>query len=122
MNERAIALRLSREQAGTLLGALAWVMGALQIMRDRGHAEEDAELQELHDLLLPRLEALVEQLSASRQATGTTPQLEAELEAAYSDVRGAFETWIHLTAVDTLSAAVAERLERERGEGSSSEG
>ncbi|MBM3140925.1 MAG: hypothetical protein FJZ92_12145 [Chloroflexi bacterium] len=115
MNESRIPFALTREEAGTLLGSLAWVMGALQIMRDRGHAEEDEEFHELHDLLAPRLEALVGRIAAARQAASGAPAVEAKLEAAYSAIREAFETWIQLTAYDTLSAAVAERLEGETG-------
>jgi hypothetical protein len=100
----------SREELGTLLGSLAWVIGALQIMRDRGHAVADEEFHELHDLLVPRLEALVERISGAGRATERAPQLAAEVEAAYAAIRQAFETWIELTAVDTLSAAVAQRL------------
>ncbi len=110
MSDDRIPLALTREETGTLLGTIAWVMGALQIMRDRGHAEEDEEFHELHDDLTPRLEALLERIAGARQATSTSPRLEAEIEAAYSAIREAFETWIQLTAVDTLSAAVATRL------------
>jgi hypothetical protein len=117
MNEPPrVPVGLSREELGTLLGSLAWVMGALQIMRDRGHAEEDEQFHELHDLLAPRLERLVQRVNEARQAARSTPQLEAEVESAYSAIRRAFETWIELTAVDTLSAAVAQRLGATAGE------
>lgn len=105
-----IPLGFTREELGTLLGTFAWVMGALQIMRDRGHADADEEFHELHDLLVPRLERLVERVSEARRTAPTSPDLEAEVEAAYTAIREAFEAWIELTAVDTLSAAVAQRL------------
>ncbi|MEX2229001.1 MAG: hypothetical protein WEB13_05105 [Dehalococcoidia bacterium] len=110
MNDRRIPVGFSREELGTLLGSLAWVIGALQIMRDRGHAVADEEFHELHDLLVPRLEGLVERISGAGRATERAPLLAAEVEAAYAAIREAFETWIELTAVDTLSAAVAQRL------------
>ena len=117
MSDDDIRIELSREETGTLLGAIAWVMGALQIMRDRGHADADEEFHELHDLLVPRLEQLLMRVTESRRGAATSQQLEAEIEAAYAAIRGAFETWIELTAVDTLSAAVAERLAGQTGGG-----
>jgi hypothetical protein len=108
---RQITLRLERQEAGTLLGSLAWVMGALQIMRDRGHAAEEEEFHELHDTLVPRLETLVSQLAQAGGAQGGEPGLDPEVERAYGDIREAFETWIHLTAVDTFTAAVGTRLD-----------
>ncbi|MPZ98057.1 MAG: hypothetical protein GEU80_01770 [Dehalococcoidia bacterium] len=115
-SERPLLLALSREQTGTLLGTLAWVMGALQIMRDRGHADADEEFHELHDALMPRLEALLESVSTTRQANPGNPRVEEDLERAYTQVREAFEGWIQLTAVDTLSAAVAHRLDAQGDE------
>jgi hypothetical protein len=109
--ELPVAFELSRREAGTLLGALAWVMGALQIMRDRGHADADEEFHELHDALMPRLEAALQSIGEARQASMTHPQHEQIVEDAYAEVRRAFETWIQLTATDTLSAAVGHRLE-----------
>ncbi len=103
-----ISLDLDQEQAGSLLGALAWVMGALQIMRDRGHAEHDEEFHDLHDRLAPRLEQLVNRIGLARQAADA-PRDQAELESAYAEVREAFEAWIQLTAFDTFSAAAGER-------------
>jgi hypothetical protein len=117
MSDDRIRLDLTREETGTLLGSIAWVMGALQIMRDRGHAEADEEFHELHDLLVPRLEALLARVTRARQDAPGTPRLEADLEAAYTAIRSAFESWIELTAVDTLSAAVAERLAGQGGTG-----
>jgi hypothetical protein len=104
-----VSLDLDQQEAGSMLGALAWVMGALQIMRDRGHAEADEEFHDLHDTLAPRLERLVNRISAARQAEGA-PVDQAELESAYAEVRQAFEAWIQLTAFDTFSAAVGERV------------
>ncbi len=109
--ELPVSLEVSRQEAGTLLGALAWVTGALQIMRDRGHAEGDEELHDLHDALTPRLEAALARIGEARQASITHPQHEQIVEDAYADVRRAFETWIQLTATDTLAAAVGHRLE-----------
>ena len=105
-----VHLELRRNDAGTLLGAIAWVMGALQIMKDRGHAESEEEFHDLHDAIVPRLEALVAQITAAREASVTAPQFEAAADTAYTEVREAFETWIQLTAMDTLSVAVAQRL------------
>ena len=105
-----LRLELRRAETGTLLGALAWVLGALQIMRDRGHADADEKFHELYDRLAPRLERLVEQVNAARRASLTRPQFEEGIEQAYAEVRAAFEAWIQLTAVDTLSAAVGQRL------------
>ncbi len=107
---RPLRLQLRRADAGTLLGALAWVLGALQIMRDRGHADDDEAFHERYDRLAPHIERLVAQLNEARRETVTTPAFEDEIKAAYSEVREAFEAWIRLTAVDTLSAAVAQRL------------
>ncbi len=117
MTDDRVHLELTREETGTLLGAVAWVMGALQIMRDRGHAEASEEFHELHDRIVPRLERLLARVTQGREGAGTTPRLEADLEAAYAEIRRAFETWIELTAVDTLSAAVAERLAGQPGPG-----
>ncbi len=105
-----IHLQLRRADAGTLLGALAWVLGALQIMRDRGHAEDDEEFHDLHDTIAPKLERLVEQLNEARRSTMTQPQFEEPIEAAYAEVRDAFETWIQLTATDTLAATIADKI------------
>jgi hypothetical protein len=109
--ERPVSLELSRQETGTLIGALAWVMGALQIMRDRGHSEADEEFHELHDALMPRLEAALDRIGQARQDSMTHPLHEQIIEDAYAEVRHAFEAWIQLTATDTLSAAVGHRLE-----------
>lgn len=105
-----VRMQFRRADAGTMLGALAWVLGALQIMRDRGHAEEDEEFHELYDQIAPKLERLVEQLNEARRSTMTQPQFEEPIEEAYAEVRNAFEAWIQLTATDTLAAAVATKI------------
>ncbi len=109
-----IHVELRRADAGTLLGALAWVMGALQIMRDRGHAEGEhggTEYDKIYQQLQPRLDRIIEQVAKAREASMTRPEFEEDVEAAYQDVRNAFEQWIRLTAIDTLGAAVASHLE-----------
>jgi len=112
-NDRAAPIRMQfrRADAGTLLGALAWVLGAMQIMRDRGHAEGDEEFHELYDSIAPKVDRLIEQLNEARRSTMTQPQFEEPIEAAYAEVRAAFEAWIQLTATDTLAATVASRVE-----------
>jgi DNA-directed RNA polymerase specialized sigma24 family protein len=108
--DRRLALQLEAEQAGTLLGAIAWVLGALQIMKDRGHAEGDEEFHELYDELHPRLEALIAKVSGARLGLGADDAMQEEIEAAYAPLRAAFETWIQQTASDTFSVAVGQRL------------
>ena len=103
-------LRLDADGCGTLLGALAWVLGALEIMKDRGHADEDERWHELSDALTPRLESLVAALAAMRAAAGDDPAREADVEAAYAGVRQAFESWIQITATDTIVTAIEQRL------------
>ena len=110
--ERQYAIQLHAEGVGTLLGAIAWVMGALAIMRDRGHAEGNEELHELQETIEPRLEALLNDLAMSRGAVegGGETELGQRVEDAYTRVREAFERWIQLTAVDTASVAIGQRL------------
>ena len=110
--ERPYTLSQHADGIGTLLGALAWVLGALEIMRDRGHAEGNEELHELHETLEPRLEALLADLAQARTAVEREPSsdLSARVEEAYTRVRNAFERWIQLTAVDTTSVAIGQRL------------
>jgi hypothetical protein len=110
--ERPYALQLDPGGLGTLLGAVAWVLGALEIMRDRGHAEASEELHELQEQLAPRLERLLADVAAARGAVEREPdsELGARVEAAYAQVRGAFERWIRLTATDTASVAIGQRL------------
>jgi hypothetical protein len=108
-----VHLELRRPDAGTLLGALAWVLGALQIMRDRSHVEDDGQPNEydaIYAEIAPRIERLVEQVGKAREASVTRPEFEEGVEAAYTSVREAFESWIQLTAIDTLGAAMAANL------------
>ncbi len=109
---RPYTLRLDAERVGTLLGAAAWVLGALQIMRDRGHAEASEELHELQELLTPRLERLLNDIAIARHSTEPDPgsELSHRVEQAYTEVREAFERWIQLTASDTASVAIGQRL------------
>ena len=110
--ERPYALQLDVERLGTLLGAVAWVLGALEIMRDRGHAEASEELHDLQERIAPRLEELLADVAAARVAVEREPDsmLGAQVEAAYTQVREAFERWIQLTASDTTSVAIGQRL------------
>lgn len=123
-----VHIQFRREDVGTLLGTIGWVLGALQIMRDRGHAEHDEEFHELYDKLQPKLDRMLEQVNLARRDSMTKPEFEEQIEAAYTDVREAFEAWIQLTATDTLSMAVATRLEtiaaeaeEQKGEGEKAE-
>lgn len=109
-------MRLDAEQCGTLLGVVAWVMGGLAILEDRGHAAGDESLHERADALMPQLERLVSELGGVRAAAGANPEREAEVEAAYSRVREAFETWVRVTAADTVQAALVARLGEHDGE------
>ena len=109
---RPYSLRLDAERVGTLLGAVAWVLGALEIMRDRGHAEASEEFHDLQEQLKPRLELMLMNVAAARQAVEgeADPELGQRVEAAYAQVREAFERWITLTASDTASVAIGQRL------------
>ncbi|TAJ18530.1 MAG: hypothetical protein EPO65_08790 [Dehalococcoidia bacterium] len=108
-----VRLNLSRRDAGTMLGALAWVMGALEIMRDRATNNDDTAALQMFQQVSPKIDRLVEQLGAARNASMTRPEFEAEIEDAFAEVRGAFETWIEMTALDTLTAVVSKRIETE---------
>jgi hypothetical protein len=108
-----VRLTLSRRDAGTLLGTLAWVMGALEIMRDRAATAGDEPATQMFEQVSPKIERLVEQLGAARNASMTRPQFEVEIEDAFAEVRQAFETWIEMTALDTLTAVVTKRIEDE---------
>lgn len=121
---RPYQLRLDAERVGTLLGSVAWVLGALQIMRDRGHAEASEEFHDLEEQLTPRLEQLLNDVAIARQAAEDDPDsaLSHRVEQAYTQVREAFERWIRLTASDTASVAIGQRLaeiadEAEGGDG-----
>ena len=103
-----LLLALDRQETGTLLGVLAWVIGGLEIMRDRADALGESRLSDLHASLMPCLESMLSTMNNARQRSPleTAPQLESEVEAAYAEVRQAFEAWIELTAFETASAAV----------------
>jgi hypothetical protein len=103
-------LALGPDEAGTVLGTLAWVMGALEIMKDRGHAEGDEEFHELYDALTPMLNRVVALISGGRSALADGDALQEQIEVAYARVREAFETWIELTAADTAQVALGQRL------------
>ncbi len=104
-----LPLALDRQETGTLLGALAWVIGGLEIMRDRAEAVDEPALVELHATIVPRLEAMLTTMNEARQRSPLEGigQLEPAVEAAYSQLRQAFEAWIELTAYETASSAVA---------------
>jgi len=103
-------LALGPEEAGTVLGTLAWVMGALEIMKDRGHAEGDEEFHDLYDLLTPRLNRVVALFAGGRVGLGPDEPVQGAIDEAYADVRAAFERWIELTASDTAQVAIGQRL------------
>ena len=112
-----LRIQFRREDIGTLLGAL-------QIMRDRGHAEHDEEFHDVYEQIQPKLDRLLEQVNIARRESMTKPEFEGQIEAAYAEVREAFEAWIQLTATDTLAIAAATRLEQvmEEAEEGKSEG
>lgn len=113
-----LLLALDRHETGTLLGVLAWVMGGLEMMRDRAEAVGEPALAELQASITPRLEAMLVTMNEARQRSPFegVGQLEPEVEAAYSQVRQAFEAWIELTAYDTASAATASHGSTEEAE------
>lgn len=108
---RPYAIRLDAEACGALLGALTWALGALAILRDRGHAMGDERGHEYHDRLAPALERLITEVGGVRTAAGDDPAREVIVEAAYTQLREAFEAWIQLTAADTAAVAIAQHLE-----------
>ncbi|MSQ36334.1 MAG: hypothetical protein EXR63_04230 [Dehalococcoidia bacterium] len=109
---RPYAIRLDAEACGALLGALTWALGALAILRDRGHAMGDERGHGYHDQLAPALERLISEVGGVRAAAGADPAREAAVEAAYAQLREAFEAWIQLTAADTAAVAIAQVLEQ----------
>ena len=120
---KAYAIRLDATQTGTMLGAVTWVLGALAILRDRGHASGDESLHELADKLEPTLEQLVMELGGTRAAAGINPEREAVVDAAYAQVREAFETWVSVTAADTVQVALEQRMGHvDAGEGDATPG
>lgn len=106
-----LILALDRQETGTLLGVLAWVMGGLEMMRDRAEAVDEPTLVELHAAIVPQLEAMLTTMNEARQRSPFegVGQLEPEVEAAYAQVRQAFEAWIELTAYETAAAAAQTR-------------
>lgn len=118
-NERGKRLRLALggEEAGTVLGTLAWVMGALEIMKDRGHAEGDEVFHDLYDTLTPRLNGLVALIAGGRSGLGPEDPAQEVIDEAYAEVRAAFERWIELTASDTAQVALGQRLANALEEG-----
>ena len=108
--QRPYALRLDADGCGTLLGALTWVLGALEILKDRGHASGDEQFHQMADALTPGLDQLVLELGGTRAAAGNNPDREAAVEAAYLRVREAFEAWVQVTAADTVQIALEHRL------------
>ena len=112
-----IRLSLAPEETGTLLGACAWVLGALEILKDRGHAAEQEALHELHDGLAPAVNRLAALAGGARGALGADQETQEAIEEAFGRVRSAFERWIEVTAADTMAAALEQRLEEIDGQG-----
>ena len=113
---RPYAIRLDADGCGTMLGALVWVMGALEIMKDRAHAVGEEEWHEVAERLMPHLERLVGEVGGARTAAGNDPTREAVVEASYTRVREAFEAWIQVAAADTVAMALQHRVETGGGE------
>ncbi len=106
-----VRLALAPEETGTLLGACAWVLGALEILKDRGHATEREDLHDLHDGLAPAVNRLAALVGGARGALQADPETEEAIEEAFARVRSAFERWVEVTAADTMAAALEQRLE-----------
>ncbi len=106
-----VRLSLSPEETGTLLGACAWVLGALEILKDRGHSQEEEELHELHDKLAPDVNRLAALVGGARATAGEDEATQTAIEDAFGRVRSAFERWVRLTAADTMAAALEQRIE-----------
>ena len=112
-DEGPYQITLDEDGCGTVLGALAWVLGAIEIMQDRGHAEGDESFHELAEELAPRLTALLAKLAQARakvEGGADGASRGASVDEAYTRVRSAFETWIELTAIDTTEIAIEQRL------------
>lgn len=107
--DRPYTLHLTAEGLGAALGTTAWVLGALEIMRDRGHAEEDERYHELLERLAPPIERLLGTIGGAR-ALDPDPAHLAAVDGVYGEIRAAFEAWIELTATDTAHAAIGRRL------------
>jgi hypothetical protein len=106
-----VRLSLSPQETGTLLGACAWVLGALEILKDRGHSQDEEELHKLHDELAPAVNRLAALVGGARAAAAEDTATQAEIEESFAHVRGAFERWVRLTAADTMAVALEQRLE-----------
>ena len=106
-----VRLALAPEETGTLLGACAWVLGALEILKDRGHATEREDLHDLHDGLAPAVNRLAALVGGARGALQADPETEEAIDEAFARVRSAFERWVEVTAADTMAAALEQRLE-----------
>ena len=106
----SLRIFLTAQDAGTAIGAVAWVLGALEIMKDRGHAEADEEFHDLYESLGPQLNRLAALIAAARSTYPQDHPIHEQIESAYAAVRKAFETWIQLTASDTAEVAIGQRI------------
>jgi hypothetical protein len=106
-----VQLSLAPQETGTLLGACAWVLGALEILKDRGHSQDEEELHELHDQLAPAVNRLAALVGGARAAAVEDPATQTAIEESFASVRDAFERWVRLTAADTMAVALEQRLE-----------
>jgi hypothetical protein len=106
-----VRLSLAPQETGTLLGACAWVLGALEILKDRGHSQDEEELHTLHDELAPAVNRLAALVGDARAAAVEDPATQAAIEESFASVRDAFERWVRLTAADTMAVALEQRLE-----------
>ena len=106
-----VRLSLAPRETGTLLGACAWVLGALEILKDRGHSQDEEELHTLHDELAPAVNRLAALVGGARAAAVEDPATQAAIEESFASVRDAFERWVRLTAADTMAVALEQRLE-----------
>ena len=106
----SLRISLAARDAGTAIGAVAWVLGALEIMKDRGHAEADEEFHDLYESLGPQLNRLAALIAGARSVYPQDHPIHEQVESAYAAVREAFETWIQLTASDTSQVAMGQRI------------
>ncbi len=106
----SLPISLTARDAGTAIGAVAWVLGALEIMKDRGHAEADEEFHDLYESLEPQLSRLAALIAGARSAYPQDHPIHEQIETAYAGVREAFEAWIQLTASDTAQVAIGQRI------------
>ena len=113
----SLRVSLTAQDAGTAIGAVAWVLGALEIMKDRGHAEADEEFHDLYESLEPQLNRLAALIAGARSTYPPDHPIHEQIESAYTAVREAFETWIQLTASDTAQVAIGQRIAAALDEG-----